>query len=167
MFMDDMLGRSRHGSWQFLRRNSDLTYDDFAERILTPRSLPSRDRIFPLSARGTRTSVVEFAAFGDDETILQHPAATPSHPEAGQSSPASSPRQSLRCTTSFKCIPDPRWKQIFSRSAKEFEKAVQLEKRYTQMMLAYKGEQISRKRIELNTPRGAKLVDPAERQAKE
>ena len=155
IMIDRQLGRSRNGSWQFLRRNADLAFEDFAERIGTPRDRPARDQVLPLSARGTRSTFADWSAFRDDASL--HPARTPRrHVARSSSSPASSTPRNLPCTESFKCIPDPRWKEIFSRSAKEFKKAVQLEKLYAQKMFAYKGEQVSRKRIELNTPRAAK-----------
>jgi hypothetical protein len=59
----------------------------------------------------------------------------------------------LKCHQSFKCQPDPRWKDRFRETALELKKAMDLERAYADRMGSYGGKQISRARVQLNTPR--------------
>ena len=59
----------------------------------------------------------------------------------------------LKCHQSFQCQPDPRWKDRFRETALELQKAMDLERAYADRMGSYGGKQISRARIQLNTPR--------------
>ena len=59
----------------------------------------------------------------------------------------------LKCGVSFKCQPDPRWKDIFRHTALEMKNAVELDRAYTERMSSYCGKQVSNARIQLNTPR--------------
>ena len=59
----------------------------------------------------------------------------------------------LKCHQSFKCQPDPRWKDRFREAALELQKATDLERAYADRMGSYGGKQISRARVQLNTSR--------------
>lgn len=59
----------------------------------------------------------------------------------------------LRCGESFKCQPDPRWKEIFRTTILEMKQTVELEREYVESMTKYSGKQISKARVQLNTPR--------------
>ena len=59
----------------------------------------------------------------------------------------------LKCNYRFKSQPDPRWKDRFRETALELQKAADLERSYAERMSSYGGKQISRARVQLNTPR--------------
>jgi len=59
----------------------------------------------------------------------------------------------LRCGVSFKCQPDPRWKDLFRATALDMKQAIELEQLYAERMSTYSGKQMSKARVQLNTPR--------------
>jgi hypothetical protein len=61
----------------------------------------------------------------------------------------------LKCNQHFKSQPDPRWKDRFRETALELQKVADLERTYAERMSNYSGKQISRARVQLNTPRDA------------
>lgn len=75
----------------------------------------------------------------------------------------------LRCGVSFKCQPDPRWKDLFQATALDMKQAVELELLYVERMSTYSGKQMSRARVQLNIPRDdpdrARLVNSKPRAA--
>ena len=59
----------------------------------------------------------------------------------------------LRCGVTFKCQPDFLWKDKFKATALELQQVVEIERKYNERMSSYYGKQITKARVQLNTPR--------------
>ena len=59
----------------------------------------------------------------------------------------------LRCGVTFNCQPDFRWKDVFKAAALDLQEVARFEHEYTKRMRSYRGSQISKARVVLNTPR--------------